>query len=860
MEEVWDGEEEDFTMRKKSNLFFYFLFVFLFSTRFTAKLLSFSSPVAGITPPEIIYSPPLTYPSGVSVSGEVQVVLDVNEKGYPENISIATHLHPLLDKEALSWASKLRFRPATERGKPVKVRVMIPVRFIYRKKVPSGEIKGYVFEKGTGDPIEGVEVFDSVSKRSAYSDRKGYFHLRELAEGFHKLKFVATGYYPAEISVHVSRGKATLVKIYLTPEVSSLYSIEVIARKEVKEVSEVALPVQIVRKVAGTGGDALRVIQRLPGVGMANELSGKIIVRGSGPYDNLIRVDDVTLPYIYHFGSLTSVLNDQLIEKIIFDAGGFSVKYGNAMGGVIQIITRNDFRSGLHGSAGMGSVMADANFSLGGKSISAFAGGRRSYFDLMMKPVAEAIAGETKTDFTLFPYFYDYQLKIIKPFGKNHSLSLLMLGGKDEMGLYTQQENCEDPYLTGKFYFGVSFSDIDISYHYRSGKFENRFSLLYGSYERDWEVGTTDYIFTKASPVVGAREEFHVSFTPQLNLLTGGDLSYHVVSVDSLFPPLPKSGERTYTFTDVEPIRDHRKYHGTTADLYGELEIISGKLHLYPGIRSDFLSQGETRIKTFDPRIRFRYEINNVYTLKGAVGIFHQFPSYTQIDPVYGNPHLTSSRAVHYIAGMEAAFSDLFDIDIQAYYKRFSDLVVSYITFPRGFENSGIGYSWGFDFMLRKHFTSTSHWWGWFTYSYSRSRRKYLPDSDWTNYGYDRPDIINLVVDYVPDEKWEIGASWKYAYGNPYTVVKGSINIEDTGIYIPVTGSEKKRNPPYHRLDLRVERKFLFNRWKLSIFTDIANLYFHLNPTVYVYDYDYARRIPVALVPFMMNFGIRGEF
>ncbi len=811
-----------------------------------------------ISPPVLIYAPPVSsYASSITVAGKVDLQVIIDEKGYPEEISIASTTDESLVKPAISWAKRLRFKPAYSNGVPIKVKVVIPLTFTVIKKRYTGIIEGYVREKGSGRALEGVSVFDLTGGKGTYTDNNGRFQFPDSKPGIHELILKASGYYPLGVSVSVERSKKKVLSLYMVPRIFSPYTIDVIAHRERGEVSEVTIPIKEVERVAGTGGDVIRVIQKLPGVGMINEISGALLVRGSGPFDNQILIDDVSLPYIFHFGDLSSVISNDLLKDVKFLAGGFSVRYGNALGGIVNAYTKDDFPDGIHGSAGIGTVMANFSLHYGKKEGFGFVGGRRSYFDLILMPIANKLADESSVKFTLFPYFFDYQLKAEKRLGRG-TLTLLFLGSGDAMGLETDREICEDPYLTGRFYTDIGFNTVSISYKYRGKWFDNRSNVILKNYYRDWEVGATEFIHMKVESAT-AEDHFRFRFKG-VGFSSGMGFTPYRVSVDSYFPRPPRYGERTYTFTDAIPIRENRSYSGFTFYSYLESEVKFGRVKLYPGIRTDLLEQGETGILTWDPRIRGSYSISGDVRLVGAIGIFHQFPSYSRIDPVYGNPNLTSEKAEHYIAGVNWNVSHLFSFQFQGYYKWLTDLIYSDITFPEFYRNSGTGYSWGVDIFLRKHFSPSSPWWGWISYSFSRSRRKYWSSMDWTYFGYDRPHVVNITLTYLLNERWELGLSWKYASGDPYNRVDGAIHLVDYGMYIPITSGEMGRNPPYHRLDLRVDRRVLYDKWRLEWFVEIINVYFRMNPAVYIYDYDYTNRTGIPVVPFMINLGVKGVF
>src|SRR5690606_6742127 len=178
-----------------------------------------------------------------------------------------------------------------------------------------------------------------------------------------------------------------------------------------------------ITKVPGTGGDALRAIQSLPGVARPPAIAGLLIVRGSSPQDTNIFFDGALVPIVYHFGGLSSVVPTELIERIDFFPGNFSARYGRVTGGAIDVALRSpntsctgaygralpaseDENNCYHGLAQLdlidgrmllqGPIADDWSFALAA---------RRSWLDAWLGPVLEASGAGV----TAAPVYYDYQ-------------------------------------------------------------------------------------------------------------------------------------------------------------------------------------------------------------------------------------------------------------------------------------------------------------------------------------------------------------------------------------------------------------------------------------------------------------------
>ena len=93
------------------------------------------------------------------------------------------------------------------------------------------------------------------------------------------------------------------------------------------------------------------------------------------------------------------------------------------------------------------------------------------------------------------------------------------------------------------------------------------------------------------------------------------------------------------------------------------------------------------------------------------------------------------------------------------------------------------------------------------------------------------------------------------------TPVTGSTFMSDANEYEPSYGAiNSKRNPANHQLDLRVDRFFQFEHWKLAAYLDVANMYMHAAVVDRDYSYDYSEREETTGIPILPSIGVRGEF
>ena len=150
---------------------------------------------------------------------------------------------------------------------------------------------------------------------------------------------------------------------------------------------------------------------------------------------------------------------------------------------------------------------------------------------------------------------------------------------------------------------------------------------------------------------------------------------------------------------------------------------------------------------------------------------------------------------------------------------------------------------------------------GWFALTLARSSLHNDITGETFNFAYDQPVNATLVGNYKLTGDWTVGAKWTFHTGNPYTPVIGTNGTYPDGRPIPVYGANNSvRFPNYHRLDLRLDRRYVYNTWKLTTFFEVINAYAQKNVAGYDYGPKYDKKDPIYQLPFLPTFGVEAEF
>ncbi len=700
-----------------------------------------------------------------------------------------------------------------------------------RALVPALRITVY---RGTGDDQQGFE---------ATTDAQGRYVFYDLAPGQWTIVAEKTGYLPYKTKETIVASKVTSTKYFIEKGSYSEYDVTIEADRPRKEVNRRSLHGTDIERIPGTLGDPVLVVENLPGV--ARTLGGDIVVRGSGPSDTRVFVDGTGLPLIYHFGGLKSVFPAKIIESIDFYPGNFSVAYGRGMGGVFDLHIKKLDPDRFHGSLDV-SVL-DTSLYLEAPITDTLAmgfAGRRSYVDSILDA---AIPDDAPIGLVSAPRFYDYQF-----FGSwrptaAHDLRWLAMGSDDLFKLLF-----DDPGLAATagatnngVSLGTAFQRITADYRYTpNAELHNRLKLSTGR----------DTVNFAILGFLGAEFEFRTfalrdtltkRFSEHFSLDVGLDLEFRNSSGNIVLPPPPREGEPPPDGIPTQVIET--KFDGVNwlwAAPYIEGELRVGGLTLVPGIRTDYY--GRSKEWSIDPRLVARYDHAN-WAVKGGVAVVHQEPDVPDTDENFGNPDLELQRAYQYSVGGEWNPYEHIKADLTFFYKDMRNLVTSsnrVITrdgeqVPEKLANDGKGRVYGAEVFLEHSFSNNAR--GWISYTLSRAERRDRPGEAYRLFDFDQTHILAVVGSYVLPRNWEVGLRWRYVSGNLYTPVVGSIFDNDQDRYVQISGNANSdRLPDFHQLDLRVDKTWVLDTWKISTYLSLINSYNRGNAEAVNYNYDYS--------------------
>ncbi len=731
--------------------------------------------------------------------------------------------------------------------------------FFIAGSLGAASLEGKVLEKGTRGAVVGASIFleewpassGTPKTYSADAEESGHYLIPDVLDAEYRISVTAPGFEKIQesglkLQGAVRRDFRLLREGFTLPEV-------VVSTKRLPKtaVSRQVLSKEELVKVPGSANDALRALETLPGVTTADDFTGVPLVRGGGPNDNLYYLDRIPYAFPYHFGGIISTLNSEMIRNVDFAAGGYGPEYGNCWGGIIDVTQRDPRSDRWGGRADVNLLLSDVLLEgpTGGKS-SLSVSGRRSYLEVL---------GGFFDDFTAIPSFGDYQVKESLRPSPSTFLDFQAFGSDDNIGLTVKPDSelgQKDPAYVGEFRFHNWYHSQGANLKHLAGENDTfLFTLFHYKFKFDTELGR-DLFLNFGIEDAGLRSDWLHSFGTGKDLRMGGEINYYWARLDAYFPRMPSEGSVDFDLTSAEKFRTQLKSEFWSPGIYAEQSWrFFDRFQVALGGRYDYFAYNKTH--DWSPRVQAAYDLSSRTTLKASWGWYHQLVVGAELDPVFGNPGIKSNRSQATVLGVEQALGKNLQARVEGYHKKLTRVVV---TDPvLNYSNQGVGTSEGLEWFLRR--TPSERFFGWLSYTWSRSRRQDHPADAWRWYDYDQPHNATLVAGYRLTRKWEIGFKWRYASGQPETPVVGSTFDAANNRYRPLYGPvNSARKPAYHRLDLSVSRQASFNNWQLRWYLEILNVYNSKNVLGYDYNNDYTEREEIKQLPFLPYLGVEAKF
>jgi len=762
---------------------------------------------AAVTPPRLLSSSAAVVPEGTHPTEPVTVVLSlgIDAEGQVSEATVVTSGGAEFDQSALTAVKGFRFEPARRGDAPVAV--VIGYRYVFPAEIA---------------PIPSVPPAPVPSTEST-----------SAAEPMPAPPSAKAGGEPEEFS-----GSAT---------------IEAPAR----EVTRRTVSGEMLTEMPGTRGDPVRAIEVMPGVGRTSLNNGDPILRGASPNESQTFLNGAPVPFLYHFGGLTSFFSARYLDRVDLYPGNFSTRYGRVSGGVLDLHTKDPRSDGFHAGLDLSLIdsSAFASSNLGSQG-SVGVAARRSNIDL----VFSKFVPKNSYSVVAAPLYYDYQAIAAYHLNARNTARVIGYGSRDSVQLFFADPNDEDPSLKGKIGGTIEFHRVQLELESKLGDSTTQTtSATFGRLLASQQIGDLEQVIEGNE--LHARSEWRSELTTGLSATLGGDLfswfmkgRYHGPAPGQ-FEGNPSDNEPNSTRRDISIEDSHLNIVRPGA--YLEFGVRpAARVLLVPGVRFDYY--GDLRKFSLDPRFTARYEVRPGFTLKSGIGYYTQAPEYYQALSGIGNPNIEPYRALQTSFGFDEQAGHAFKFGAEGFYKRLENRIVGT---PDGvaphFINDGDGRIYGAELSAEYHGHSGTF--AYLAYTLSRSERR-DGNAGYRLFDHDEPHVLSSAVSQPLGRGWLVGARFRLISGDPSTRVVGSVYDARTGVYLPKYGPiNGDRDPTFSQLDVRVEKTWHLGPVSLAAYVDVLNAYDAKNPQGYRYSFDYSQKQPVADLGLFPNLGLKGE-
>ncbi|MDP3393684.1 TonB-dependent receptor [Sediminibacterium sp.] len=729
-------------------------------------------------------------------------------------------------------------------------------------------LNGYIKDGLSGETLIGANIVVKGSGKTVTSNNFGFFSIT-LTKGKYQLTCSYIGYQTKELDLDLINNTEQLIQL-LPNSAIVLQDVTVSARRrdnnvKTAQMGKMELSVNTAKALPAFLGevDILKTLQLMPGVRNAGEGNAGFYVRGGGPDQNLILLDDAVVYNTGHLFGFFSVFNSDAIKNVSLIKGGMPAQYGGRLSSVVDIAMKEGNNNKTQVDAGIGLIAS--RFSIQGpiksKKSSFIVSARRTYIDAITKPLISKSSDFYGSGY----YFYDLNAKMNFQISEKDHLYISGYFGRDKFNF----NNAARSFKT-LIDWGNATSTVRWNHVFNKKLFSNT-TLVYNDYHFNLNGAQNDFNINLSSGIrdLTAKTDFDYYASPEHKLKFGVQFTHH-----TFLPNIVSGNQDSVVFT---PNNASKKFAREWAVYLQDDWEINSKLKLNLGLRYSLFQQtgkytnytrdnngnkldstvyGSGQIVQqyggLEPRATLRYTLDETSSLKAGVTRNLQYihlvtnagsslptdlwvPSTLRVKP---------QLSWQYAAGYFKNFNNgMFETSLEVYYKTMENQ----IEYREGYTPSlkdpeeefvfGRGWSYGAEFFINKVKGRLT---GWIGYTLGWTWRKFPDLNQGQKYPsrYDRRHDLSVVANYTINDKWKIAGVFVYGTGNAISVperfyfIGGVLSQQYSGI-------NAYRMRAYHRMDIaatytpkpKKERKYTTN-WVFSLY----NAYSRANPYFLYFD------------------------
>ncbi|WP_052733092.1 TonB-dependent receptor [Hymenobacter terrenus] len=731
-------------------------------------------------------------------------------------------------------------------------------------------LSGYVRDAATGENLIGVVVLSSGQGQGTTTNTYGFYSLTLPAPEDGDSVRVLVAYLGYE-KARWATGATGSVRydFNLRATTSELAGVEVVGRREESSVQStrmgtINVPITQIKNLPKLFGetDVLKVLQLLPGVQSGGEGSSALYVRGGSPDQNLILLDGTPVYNAAHLFGFFSVFNADAINNVELIKGGFPARYGGRLSSVLDISMKEGNMQQFHGEGAIGllasKIMLEGPIK---KDTASFIfSARRTYLDLLARPILKAVVNDGSTRSALGYYFYDLNGKLNWKVSPRDRLYLSAYTGSDQF--YSRYQYDYQPSGYSKTESKLGWGNLTSALRWNRVLTDQLFMNTHFTYSKyqfdvdsedeslrptstDPEPRTDSYALRYLSNIRDLSLKTDLDFVPNPNhyIRFGSQYILHQFRPGAL-------QERGNTGTLETRAQTSPRTLAHEAGLYIEDDYrVSKRLKVNAGLRLNTYRVEKKLYFSLEPRVAARFLLTEEWALKASYARTAQF-IHLLTNSGIGLPTDLWVSATDRIKPQQAQQFSLgvartvrlrdadYELSFESYYKPMRHLIeyqegANFVgTTDRGWEDkvtSGKGWAYGGELFLQKKTGRTTGWIG-YTLAWSTRRFPELNQGRIFPYKYDRRHDASVVVTHKLNDRLTLSGTWVYGTGNAITLARGQYglsNIEAVDNYGP---RNSYRMRAYHRLDLDLS-KTKKKRWGEVVNSfSLYNAYSRQNP------------------------------
>ncbi len=663
-------------------------------------------------------------------------------------------------------------------------------------------LSGFVSDADSGEALTRATVAVERLQLGAVSNTSGYYIVVQIPAGMHIVSASHAGYQTRWDTLRFGVHEAVRLDLALVPKPVDL------GEQISVEAERISLRAKPLQQMPALGeADLFRSLQLLPGVQAVSDLSSGLYVRGGGPDQTAILLDEIPLYNPSHLFGLFSTFNPDAIKKVDLYKGAYPAPYGRTLGAVLDVSNREGNRKRTSGRGGVslisGRLLTEGPVGQGAWMLA----GRRTYLDGVFS--ALRASGE---DIPLNYYFYDLNGSINQRRG-NDTYTATAYWGQDDLRIELEDDE-------------ESFVDLRWGNRALTACWTRAFSpALFGhfkaagsSYESIIALRFLD------APVRIANSIRDLSLKGDLNYFANRDhtLTFGFLATLFEFHFVRSFNERTQLDLRQEPV---------LLEGYVQDEWRLGRTtRVQLGGRGTYFSTGGRW--HFTPRLSLSQALSDKIRVKAAAGVYRQHLQLITTEAFSGSDFwvpldstVEPGRSYQAVTGVEWTPSPRYLLSVDAYYTDLANLVTVDTELPDDskathseavFKSGGTGWASGVEVFLQRRSGALT---GWIGYALAWTRRTFPELNSGQPFPpkHDRRHDLSFVTSYEIGA-WRLGASLAYATGQAFT---------------PVSESPVQRNSarlqPYHRLDVSASRSFDLWGAASEFYVQIFNVYSRRN-------------------------------